>query len=123
MLDVAALVEDHLTYLFKVAALLVLLPDTLVQIAELLVLLSHDLFVLELEQLALLLKVGDDLAKTLLEQVDLRLEQLDLLRLLKLTLSVLLHRKTLMVQFVLRLIIVQLKLSVPIVQIGQLFVL
>ena len=106
LLDVAALVENHLTYLFKVAALLVLLSDALVQIAELLVLLSHDLLVLELEQLALLLKVGDDLAKTLLKQVDLCLEQLDLLRLLKLTLSVLLHRKTLMVQFVFGLIIV-----------------
>ena len=91
LLDVAALVEDHLTYLFKVAALLVLLSDALVQIAKLLVLLSHDLFVLELEQLALLLKVGDNLAKTLLEQVDLRLEQLDLLRLFELTLCVLLH--------------------------------
>ena len=106
MLDVAPLVEDHLTYLFKVAALLVLLSDALVKIAELLMLLSHDLLVLELEQLALLLKVGYDLAKTLLEQVDLRLEQLDLFRLFKLTLSVLLHRKTLLVQFVFGLIVV-----------------
>ena len=48
LLDVAALVENHLTYLFKVAALLVLLPDALVKIAELLMLLSHDLLVLEL---------------------------------------------------------------------------
>ena len=106
LLDVAALVEDHLTYLFKVAALLVLLSDALVKIAELLMLLSHDLLVLELEQLALLLKVGYDLAKTLLEQVDLRLEQLDLFRLFKLTLSVFLHRKTLLVQFVFGLIVV-----------------
>ena len=91
LLDVASLVEDHLADLLQVAALLVLLPDALVQVSQLFMLLTHDLLVLELEQLSLFLKVSDNLTETLLKQVDLRLEQLDLLGFFKLALSMLLH--------------------------------
>ena len=61
------------------------------KILELLMLLSDDLLVLELKQLALLLEIGYDLSKTFLEEIDLCLEQLDLLVLFKLTLSVFFH--------------------------------
>ena len=49
LLDVTSLVEDHLADLLQVAALLILLPDALVQVSQLFVLLAHDLLVLELE--------------------------------------------------------------------------
>ena len=74
LFDVASLIEDHLADLLQVAALLVLLPDALVQVSQLFVLLTHDLLVLELEQFSLFLKVGDNLTETLLKQVNLRLQ-------------------------------------------------
>ena len=123
LLDVASLVEDHLADLLQVAALLVLLPDALVQVSQLFVLLTHDLLVLELEQLSLFLKVGDNLTETLLKQVDLRFEQLDLLGFFKLALSMLLHGHALLLQLASRLVIVQFKLSIFIIEVGQLFVL
>ena len=123
LLDVASLVEDHLADLLQVAALLVLLPDALVQVSQLFMLLAHDLLVLELEQLSLFLKVGDNLTKTLFKQVDLRLEQLDLLGFFKLALSMLLHGHALLLQLASRLVIVQFKLSIFIIEVGQLFVL
>ena len=123
LLDVASLVEDHLADLLQVAALLVLLPDALVQVSQLFMLLTHDLLVLELEQLSLLLKVGDNLTETLLKQVNLRLEQLDLLGFFKLALSMLLHGHALLLQLASRLVIVQFKLSIFIIEVGQLFVL
>ena len=118
LLDVASLVEDHLADLLQVAALLVLLPDALVQVSQLFVLLTHDLLVLELEQLSFLLKVGDNLTQTLLKQVDLRFEQLDLLGFFKLALSMLLHGHALLLQLASRLIIVQFKLSIFIIKVG-----
>lgn len=123
LLDVASLVEDHLADLLQVAALLVLLPDALVQVSQLFMLLTHDLLVLELEQLSLFLKVSDNLTETLLKQVDLRLEQLDLLGFFKLALSMLLHGHTLLLQLASCLVIVQFKLSIFIIEVGQLFVL
>ena len=123
LLDVASLVEDHLADLLQVATLLVLLPDALVQVSQLFVLLTHDLLVLELEQLSLFLKVGDNLTETLFEQVDLCLEQLDLLGFFKLALSMLLHGHALLLQLASRLVIVQFKLSIFIIEVGQLFVL
>ena len=123
LLDVASLVEDHLADLLQVAALLVLLPDALVQVSQLFMLLTHDLLVLELEQLSLFLKVGDNLTETLLKQVDLRFEQLDLLGFFKLALSMLLHGHALLLQLASRLVIVQFKLSIFIIEVGQLFVL
>ena len=115
LLDVASLVEDHLADLLQVAALLVLLPDALVQVSQLFMLLAHDLLVLELEQLSLFLKVGDNLTETLLKQVDLCLEQLDLLGFFKLALSMLLHGHALLLQLASRLVIVQFKLSIFII--------
>ena len=123
LLDVASLVEDHLADLLQVAALLVLLPDALVQVSQLFMLLTHDLLVLELEQLSLFLKVGDNLTQTLFKQVDLCLEQLDLLGFFKLALSMLLHGHALLLQLASRLVIVQFKLSIFIIEVGQLFVL
>ena len=123
LLDVASLVEDHLADLLQVAALLVLLPDALVQVSQLFMLLTHDLLVLELEQLSLFLKVGDNLTQTLFKQVDLRFEQLDLLGFFKLALSMLLHGHALLLQLASRLVIVQFKLSIFIIEVGQLFVL
>ena len=102
---------------------MILLPDALVQVSQLLVLFPHNLLVLELEQLSLLLKIGDNLTQAFLEQVNLRLEQFNLLCFFKLALSVLLHRQTLMCQFVSSLVIVQLKLSVSVVQVSQFFIL
>ena len=86
-------------------------------------LLANDLLVLELEQLALFLEVGHNLAQALLEQVDLGLEQLDLLGFLKLTLGMLLHREALLLELVPRLVVVELELRVPVVEVGQLLVL
>ena len=123
LLDVASLVEDHLADLLQVATLLVLLPDALVQVSQLFMLLTHDLLVLELEQLSLFLKVGDNLTQTLFKQVDLRFEQLDLLGFFKLALSMLLHGHALLLQLASRLVIVQFKLSIFIIEVGQLFVL
>ena len=51
-------------------------------------LLTDDLFVLELEEFPLFLEIGHDLTKTLLQELDLRLEHLDLLVLLELLLRV-----------------------------------
>ena len=115
---VASLVEDHLTDLFQIATLLVLLPDTLVQISELFVLLAHDLLILKLEQLSLFLKVSDDLAETLFKQVNLRLQQLDLLGFLELALGMLLHGHALLLQLAFRLVIVQFKLGISIIEVG-----
>lgn len=71
LFDVTSLVKDHLANLLKIATLLVLLPDTFVQVPQFFMLLAHDLFVLELEQLSLFFKVGDNLSETFLKQVDL----------------------------------------------------
>ena len=61
------------------------------QVLQLLVLLANDLLVLEFKQLPLFLKVSYDLSKTLFEEINLCLEQLDLFILFKLLLSILLH--------------------------------
>lgn len=81
-------------------------------------LLAHDLFVLELEQLSLFLKVGDNLSETLFKQVYFRLQQLDFLSLFKLALGMLFHRHALLLKFTSRLIIVQFKLSIFIIEVG-----
>lgn len=67
LLDVRSLIQDHLADGLSVDGFLILLPDRLVQILELLVLLLDNLFVLEPKQFSLLLEVGHDLAKTFLE--------------------------------------------------------
>ena len=51
-------------------------------------LLTDDLLVLELEKFPLFLEIGHNLTKALLQELDLRLEHLDLLVLLKLLLRV-----------------------------------
>ena len=61
------------------------------EILELLVLLSNDLLILKLEKLALFFKISDNLAQRLLQQLNLRLQKLDLLVFLELFLCVLLH--------------------------------
>ena len=65
LFDVGALVQYHLANRFQVRALLVFLTDRLVEIFELLLLLVHNLLVLELKQFSLFLEVGDDLSQTL----------------------------------------------------------
>ena len=91
LFDVGALVQDHLANRFQVGALLVFLTDRLVEILELLLLLIHDLLVLELKQLALFLEVGDDLSQALFKEVNLGSQKLDLLVFLKLSLGMLFH--------------------------------
>jgi hypothetical protein len=77
-----------------------------VQVFQLFVLLPYDLLVLELEQLTFLLEVGNDLAQTLLKEVDLGLHKLDLLVLFKLLLCVLLHRHSLLLKLSHRLLVI-----------------
>ena len=86
-------------------------------------LLANDLLILELEQLSLLLEICHDLAKTLLQQVNLGFQQLDLLIFFKLLLSVLFHGLSLVTKLAKSCIVVKLKLSVAVVKIGELFVL
>ena len=76
------------------------------QILKLFMLLSNDLLILELEQLSLLLKVGNDLSQTFLEKFNLGFEQFNLFVLFKLFLGMLLHRHTLLFQVILSLVIV-----------------
>ena len=93
------------------------------EIFQLLLLLVHDLLVLELEQLPFFFEVGHNLPQTLLQELNLRPEKLNLLVFFELTLGVLLHRHSLLLQIVCGLLVVQLQLSVPVVEIGQLLVL
>jgi len=76
------------------------------QVLELFVLLSDDLFVLKFEQLTFLLEVSHDLPKASLEQVYLGLEQFDFFVFFKLLLRVLLHRLALLPQVIRRLLVV-----------------
>lgn len=92
LLDVWSLVKDHLANWFEVRAFLVLLTNWFVQVFKLFMLFPYDLLILELKQLAFLLKVGHNLDHTLFKEVDLRLHQLYLLVLFKLFLCLLLHR-------------------------------
>ena len=91
LFDVRALVQDHLANRFQVRALLILLTDWLVEVLELLLLLVHDLLILELKQLTLFLEVGDDLSKTFFKEVNLGPQKLNLLVFLKLALGMLFH--------------------------------
>ena len=61
------------------------------EVFELLLLLVHDLLVLELKQLPLFLEVGDNLSKTFFKEVNLGPQKLNLLVFLKLALSMLFH--------------------------------
>ena len=76
------------------------------KILELLLLLVHDLLILELEQLPLFLKVGHNLAQTLLKKVNLSSQKFDLLVFLELALCMLLHCLALLLQLVVSLLIV-----------------
>lgn len=91
------------------------------EIFELFVLLFDNLFVLEPQELSFFLKIGYDLAETFLEQLDFGLHQLDLFCLFELFLRMLFHRQAFLLEFDLGLLVVQLKLSVPIVEVRQLF--
>lgn len=86
-------------------------------------LLANDLLILKLEQFSFFLEVSHNLSKTHLEQVDFGLHQLYFLVLLKLLLSVLLHRHALLLQLIHSLLVIELELRVFVVQIGQFFVL
>lgn len=79
LLDVAALVEDHLRQSLEVGRLLDLQLVALGQCFELVILLLYDLLVLKFDQFTLFFEVADDLVKAAFEQVNLRLELLDLL--------------------------------------------
>ena len=85
------------------------------KVFELLVLLSDDLFVLKTQKLPFFFKVSDNLAETFLQQIDLRLHQLDFLCLLELLLGQFLHCETLLFQVCQRLLVVQFELRVSVV--------
>ena len=86
-------------------------------------LLSNNLLILELEKLPLFFKIGYDLCETFLKQIDLGLEQLDLLVLLKLLLGMLFNGLTLRLQLNQGLVVLNLKLCVLVVEVGQLLIL
>lgn len=79
LFDVRSLIKDHLANSPDIFKLSVFDPRSLGQVPELLRLLLDDLLVLELQKLALFLKVRHDLAKGLLKQINLGLEHLDFL--------------------------------------------
>ncbi len=93
------------------------------QVFQLFVLLSDYLLVLELEKLPLFFKVCHNLAKTFLEEIDLGFEQLDFFVLFKLLLCMFLHRLAFLSQIRHSLLVIEFKLRIFVVQIGQFFVL
>jgi len=93
------------------------------QVFQLFVLLADNLLVLELKELTFLFKVSNDLAKTLLEKIDLSFEKLDFLILFKLPLSMFLHGLAFLLKLSLCLIIVKFQLGVLVVEVGQLLIL
>jgi len=86
-------------------------------------LLSDDLLILELEKLTLLLVVCDLLAQALLEQVDLRLEKLNLLVLLELPLGEFFYSDAALSEFFLAGIVVKFNLSVLLLKVPELVLL
>ena len=93
------------------------------QVLKLFILLADNLLVLKLKELAFLLKVGNDLTKTLFEKIDLCFKKLDFLILFKLPLSMFLHRLAFLLEFSLCLIIVEFQLGVPVIEVGKLLIL
>lgn len=71
LLNVRALVENHLTNRFQVATFLILLSDRFVEILKLLMLLTDNLLVLKLKKLAFFFEISYDLAETFFKKLDL----------------------------------------------------
>ena len=82
-------------------------------------LLTDDLFILELEQFPLLLEVSHNLSKTLLQQIDLRLKHLDLLVLLELLLRMFFSRLSLSCQINCNNLVIDFNCSVLLLQIVE----
>ena len=82
-----------------------------------------DLLVLELKQLSFAFEVGNDLAKTLLQEINLCLEKLDLLVLFELLSRVFFDSLALRVKLHLVLFILLLYLRVFVLKVGKLFIL
>ena len=86
-------------------------------------LLSDDLLILELQKLSLLLKISNLLAETFLKKINLGLEHLDPLVLLKLLLAVVVDRHALGLEFFLAFLVVSLDLLDLVLEIDVLLLL
>lgn len=84
---------------------------------------ADDLLILELEKLSFLLEVSHDLPETLLQEFDLRLEHFDLLVLLELPLCMLFNGLTLSLEILSSCLVINLNLSVLLLQVVKLFIL
>jgi hypothetical protein len=84
LLDVRALVQNHLANSLEIKQLCSFETNRLLQRCQLMVLLLNHLLVLELQEFAFFFEISDDLGETFLEQVYLCLEHFDLLVLFEL---------------------------------------